>query len=205
MTDAPAPSTAILVLAAGASRRMRGRDKLLEPVAGEPLLRATVRKARATGCPVHVALPDAAHPRAACLAGLGAVPVWVPDAAEGMAASLRAGVAALPQAERIMIMLADMPEITTGDLAALIAAARDGADGTLIWRGASADGRPGHPIVFDAALRPRFAALSGDTGGASILAACRDAVRLVPLPGAHATCDLDTPEDWAAWRAANPG
>ncbi len=204
MTDPPAPSTAILVLAAGASRRMRGRDKLLEPLRGEPLLRATVRKARATGCPVLVALPHAGHPRAACLAGLGATVVPVPGADEGMAASLRAGVAALPPADRVMVMLADMPDITTRDLAVLIAAARDGTDGTLVWRGAGADGRPGHPIVFHASLRPRFAALQGDTGGAPILAACRDAVRLVRLPGTHALCDLDTPEDWAAWRAANP-
>ena len=42
-----APRIAALVLAAGAARRMRGRDKLLEPVAGRPLLRAVAEAALA--------------------------------------------------------------------------------------------------------------------------------------------------------------
>mgnify|MGYP006184317219 CR=1 FL=1 len=45
--------------------------------------------------------------------------------------------------------------------------------------------------------------LSGsDEGARSVLVRHRARLRLVPLPGHHATTDLDTPEDWAAWRAA---
>ena len=47
----------ILLLAAGSSSRMRGGDKLLEPVAGRPLLTRIAEAALATGLPVHVALP----------------------------------------------------------------------------------------------------------------------------------------------------
>jgi CTP:molybdopterin cytidylyltransferase MocA len=43
--------------------------------------------------------------------------------------------------------------------------------------------------------------LQGDDGGRAIMIAHRDQTHLVPLPGDHATRDLDTPEDWAAWRA----
>ncbi len=59
-----------------------------------------------------------------------------------------------------------------------------------------AGGQPGHPILIAAALRPAFATLSGEDGGRHILAAVATQVVGVPLPGSHATRDLDTPEDW---------
>ncbi len=42
-------SLPILILAAGASTRMRGRDKLMEPVEGRPLIRRQAEMARAAG------------------------------------------------------------------------------------------------------------------------------------------------------------
>ena len=42
------PRVAAIVLAAGAARRMRGRDKLLEPVGGRPVLRVVAEAARAS-------------------------------------------------------------------------------------------------------------------------------------------------------------
>ena len=58
----------ILILAAGQSARMRGRDKLAEPVGGVPLLRRQAAMAAEVG-DVCVALPRADHPRAALLDG----------------------------------------------------------------------------------------------------------------------------------------
>ena len=47
-------------------------------------------------------------------------------------------------------------------------------------------------------LIPAFTKLTGDDGGRSVL---RDeSVTLVPLSNNRATRDLDTPEDWDAWR-----
>ncbi|HLQ19463.1 MAG TPA: NTP transferase domain-containing protein, partial [Tabrizicola sp.] len=54
------PTVHILVLAAGASSRMRGRDKLLQPVKGRPILRYVTETALAAAAPVLVALPPAA-------------------------------------------------------------------------------------------------------------------------------------------------
>ena len=53
----------ILILAAGQSTRMRGRDKLLEPVDGMPLLRQRVLTALAVSRQVSITLPDRDHPR----------------------------------------------------------------------------------------------------------------------------------------------
>lgn len=191
---------AILLLAAGASRRMRGADKLLEPLGGEPLLRERARAALATGAPVVVTLPPGAMERRAALAGLAVRIVEVADAAEGMGASLRAGVAALPAGvSGVLVLLADMPEIGAEDLRRLLEAhaARPGA----ILRASSEDGRPGHPVLFPAALFPELRRAAGDAGARALLAARAEEVVAVPLPGARALTDLDTPEAWAEWRA----
>ncbi len=189
------PGPVILILAAGASSRMRGRDKLLEDVGGEPLLARQCRIAAATGRPVHVALPPAPHARRA-LVGPAAI-VDVPRAAEGMGRSIATGVAALTRAPAILLLLADLPELETADLVAVLAA------GPGLARGATAPGAPGHPILIPRAAYPDFLALEGDDGGRAALAG-RD-VTLVPLPAERARRDLDTPEAWASWRAERGG
>lgn len=193
-------SLVILLPAAGASARMRGADKLLETLGGTPLLARQAARALETGARVIVTLRPGDTARAAALRPLACARlalVDVPDAAEGMAASLRAGIAALPPgAEAVMILPPDMPDLTTEDLARVIDARAAHPDAIL--RATSADGRPGHPVIFPARLFPAIAALRGDTGARVILAA--ESPVSIALPGSHALTDLDTPEDWAAWR-----
>ncbi|MDF3413620.1 nucleotidyltransferase family protein [Sulfitobacter sp. M57] len=193
----------IIILAAGASSRMRGRDKLLEEVDGLPLLRQQALKACAvTNGPVLVALPTPPHARYDALRGLEVLPFAVPDADEGMNASLRRAFAALPStAPCAMVLLGDLPDVTAGDLAT-VADAIDLNTGALIWRGATQDGGAGHPIIFDHTLFPAFADLTGDSGGREVVAQAKGRVTLVPLQGQRARLDLDTPEDWENWRRA---
>lgn len=186
----------ILIAAAGGSRRMRGGDKLMEEVGGIPLLRRQVLAALASGARVVVTLPPDRPARAKVLDGLGAEVAVLPDAAEGMAASLRHGARVAGGA--LMVLPADMPEIDTADLLAVLAAHAAAPDAIL--RGASGE-TAGHPVLFPADLRADLAQLAGDEGARSVLARHRDRVQRVPLPGRHALTDLDTPEDWAAWRA----
>lgn len=186
---------AILLLAAGASSRMKGRDKLLEPVNGVPLLQVMVRRAAETGMLVYVTLPGPKHNRAAF--SVPAKPVFVPNAGEGMAASIRAGVAALPRnVEAVMILPADMPEITEQDMLR-VAGASHGGDPSIV-RACSAAGRGGHPVLFPRRYFPELLKLTGDGGAKEVL--LHRPVRKVMLPGEHATTDLDTPEHWAEWR-----
>jgi molybdenum cofactor cytidylyltransferase len=196
------PTVHVLILAAGASSRMRGADKLVQPVGPLPLLRHIAGLALATGSPVTVTLPPGAEARAAALAGLDLRILRVPDAAQGMSRSLEAGVAALaPEAgpdDGLMILPADMPAFTTSALSDLIA--RFLFDPGLILRGGTGDGRAGHPVIFPRDLWPALAALSGDEGGRSVLLQQKGRVRVIPLPGPMAILDLDTPEDWAAWQ-----
>ena len=118
----------ILILAAGSSRRMRGRDKLLEDIDGVPLLRRTALRALATEHPVHIALPARPHPRFDALKGLDVAHVEVANAALGMSESLKAGIAALPQdTTAALVVLADMPELDTGHFNAVIQRAQAGS------------------------------------------------------------------------------
>ena len=190
----------VLIPAAGAARRMRGADKLLEPVGGRPQLARAVEAAAGSGAArVWVTLQPGAAARRAALAGSCAKPIEVPDWQEGMAASLRAGarVAAAHGASALIVLLADLPEIEAGDVARFVAAHGEAPE--AVWRGTAAEGRPGHPVLFPARLFPALAALRGDEGAKALLA--REEVRPLPLDGNRAVTDLDTPEAWAEWRA----
>lgn len=190
----------ILIPAAGAASRMRGGDKLLEQVAGEPQLRRIARFALTSSCPVRVVLPPDRPLRAAALHGLAVEIVVATDAAAGMSASLRAGVAGWAGA--VMILPADMPEIDMKMIAQIIDIHHEDED--FILRGASL-GHPGHPVLLPADLAAEIAGLTGDEGARSILARHRARLRLVDLPGRAALTDLDTPEDWLAWRSSQDG
>ncbi|WP_407493568.1 NTP transferase domain-containing protein [Pseudooceanicola sp. MF1-13] len=187
---------AILLLAAGASSRMRGGDKLMEQVDSAPLIATMARRALPVA-PTVIAVPSLTHPRAAALAALGVTLIPVPDADQGMSASIRAGIAALPADSAAMILPADMPEITTRDLITMAQAFAEAPD--QIHRATTADGTPGHPVIFPAHMLKDLAKLTGDQGARTLLKTAP--ITKVPLPGSHATTDLDTPEAWAAWRS----
>ncbi|MBR9762977.1 MAG: nucleotidyltransferase family protein [Rhodobacteraceae bacterium] len=190
---------ATILLAAGKSSRMRGRDKLMEEVDGAPLLRRMTRIALDAGLgPVLVTLPDLDHPRAGALAELSVQLLPVPEADQGMGVSLRTGARSLPEGlDGVLVLPADMPDISPGDLRQIAAAFR--GDPRPILRGASG-GTPGHPVLFPATLIPELQKLSGDRGAAPVIAAHKHLLQLVPLPGAHAVTDLDAPEAWDEWR-----
>ena len=176
---------------------MRGRDKLMKDVGGVPLLSRQIAEAAATGRPVTVGLPPRPHRRYGVISD--AEPLEVPDAASGMGVTLAAGVRHLSGSDAILILLADLPEITADDLRTVLMADRRADE---IVRGATSGGRPGHPVLIPRSAFPDFMALQGDDGGRSAVA--RHPVRLVRLPDERAVLDLDTPEDWSRWRAARP-
>ena len=189
-------TTTILLLAAGQSSRMRGRDKLLEEIDGQPLLRLMAWRACKAGVAVRVVLgPDQAA-RQAALADLS-IEIVTATQSDGMAASIRAGVAGLKGP--VLIVLADMPEITAQDLYLMVSLGAHAP--TAILQAASPAGIPGHPVLFPADLLPELSQLRGDQGAKAVLTKQAARVTLLPLADARATVDLDTPEDWAAWHA----
>lgn len=198
----PLPAAAILILAAGKSSRMRGADKLLEKVDGQTLIRRQVLVALATGLPVWVALPPDIPQRAAAIQDLDCTLVHVGDADLGISRSIIAGNQAIPAHCSMILWLADLPDVTSGDFQTLLTVAKSAP--TSIVRATSGSGKPGHPVLFPKAIRAELANLSGDEGARAVLGRHVDATVFVPLPDQRALTDLDTPEDWSLWRANNP-
>jgi molybdenum cofactor cytidylyltransferase len=85
-----------LVLAAGRSSRMGPRNKLLEPVGGETIVRRVAATAIASGAePVIVVTGHEAASVAGALHRLDVTIVANPDYADGLSTSLRIGLRAL--------------------------------------------------------------------------------------------------------------
>ncbi|MGO4909321.1 NTP transferase domain-containing protein [Pseudorhodobacter sp. W20_MBD10_FR17] len=187
----------ILILAAGASSRMRGTDKLLEAVNGMPLLRQVALAALGTGLPVVVTVAQGQPARRDILQGLAVDTVMVSGE---ISASLRAGLAEIDPGRDVLVLLADMPEIGCQDLCTMIKAYSVAPD--FIYRATDENGTAGHPVIFPVWVRADVLALQGDTGAKTVLETYADRIRHVALPGQRATTDLDTPEDWARWRNA---
>lgn len=193
------PCMAAVLLAAGASRRMGGENKLLRHIDGVPLLRRSTETLLASGidyCVVVIPANAADHRRA--LEGLPVTIIEATDAARGMSASLCAGLAALPdEAEAVLIALADMPDLTPEDIIRVIEG-HDPDKGQLIVCPLDDTGRRGHPVLFDRRYFENLQDLSGDTGAREVLQAVPDQIVEVHV-GAAVTQDLDTPQDWADW------
>ncbi len=194
---------AIIVLAAGKSSRMRGKDKLTQPVLGEPQIRRIVQAACDT-CPnVFITLPDAAHPRASMLLGLNIQIVPVPESHLGMGRSIAAGISALkdPSIQGAMIVPADMPELTQIDLQTIARAFDEKPD--AIIQATTQSGSVGHPVVFPRKTFEQLKILSGDQGARSVISTNAQLWHALPLPYMHAKTDLDTPEEWREWLSSN--
>jgi molybdenum cofactor cytidylyltransferase len=192
MTRRAAPVAGVL-LAAGASTRM-GTPKVLLELDGEPLLRRAARAALAGGlAPLVVVLgPDPARAEAA-LAGLPCRPVLNPEHAAGQGTSLRAGLAALPaEAAAAVVLLADMPLVSAGMIAALVERYR-GSSAPLVL--SDYGGVTAPPTLYDRAL---FAELDdpGERPGQRVVARHRAEALSVTFP-AESLADVDTPGDLA--------
>ncbi|MFN3506354.1 MAG: NTP transferase domain-containing protein [Allorhizobium sp.] len=186
----------LVVLAAGRASRMGegGPHKLLAEFEGEPLVRRSVRQAiEAHLGPVTVITGHRSPEVSDALAGLAADVVENSDFASGMASSLKAGLArvevlGLPG---MMVLLADMPNVSAADITALARAYRK-AGGKAIVR-AVADGQRGNPVILPAATFEALKTLEGDIGARPVIESSGLAVIDVEI-GAAARLDVDTPE-----------
>ena len=189
--ESDASSLHTIVLAAGASTRF-GSAKQLVRIGDRPLLSLVAgRAAEVVGHALIVVLGAGAAELAPLLKHSPGSVVVNRDWREGLASSIRAGVARLPPAcAGAMLVLADQACVTAEDLRRLagawrrqplsVAAARYGAT-------------VGVPAIFPQHLFGELRELKGDTGARALLR--RHADTLVKVPMASAAFDLDTPDD----------
>lgn len=196
----PAPQPArsalkvdIVLLAAGRSSRMGGPNKLLALFDGEPLVRRTA--SRALGSKAATTIVVTGHQRERVRSALGGLEVELadnPDFADGLASSLKAGIAKVaPDAAGAMIVLGDMPGVSSKDLDSLIDAFRR-AGGHAVVR-ASHQGKRGNPVLLPRSLFSAVAHLEGDTGARHLVEA--EGLDVIDVEiGQGASIDVDTRE-----------
>jgi CTP:molybdopterin cytidylyltransferase MocA len=176
-----------------------GGPKALVELDGEPLLRRALGVLAAGGCAPVVVVLGAAADQAAPLVPPGVRAVVADGWAEGMGASLRAGLAALAgtDAEAAVVHLVDLPGVTASAIARLAAVA-----GPDALARAAYDGRPGHPVLLGRAHWSGVAAVATGDAGARDYLAGHPELALVECGDVAGPGDLDTPEALARYRAA---
>ncbi|QBF32679.1 NTP transferase domain-containing protein [Thalassococcus sp. S3] len=190
-------SVTAILLAAGLSRRMGAWNKLLLPVDGEPMVRRVARTyLAAIDTPLTVVTGHDAEKVRAALSGLATSFTHNPDFASGQPTSVAAGVREAPNADLLLIGLADQPKLTPHDLTALIAAHRQG-DAAKITIPIH-DGARGNPIVVPRMLRPRLLDHPDRPGCMHFTRQQPEQVQIAFLPAPGFYADIDTPDDYAA-------
>lgn len=193
MTGAADPGDGLhaIVLAAGASSRF-GSAKQLVRVGGRPLLHAAVaRAADVAGTAVTVVLGARAAELTPLLTHSAASVVINRSWREGIASSIRAGVARLPPScNAVLLLLVDQAAVTGEDLKRLVGAWRRQPEHIVAARYGTTTGVP---AIFPRSSFSDLQALRGDMGARALLQRNPDRVVRVPMPSA--ALDIDTPED----------
>ena len=199
-----APTVAAVVLAAGRSSRMAPHHKLLIPDrTGTPMLARTVDHVLGSRArPVIVVTGHRADAIQAALPGRPLRFVHAPDHADGLSASLRAGIAAVPEeAAAAIVCLGDMPDVDAETLDRLIAA-YDPVEGRLIAV-PTANGALGNPVLWDRRFFPDLLALTGDRGARALLSLHAESIAEVECGDAvlrdYDTFDALPEEYWVGW------
>jgi molybdenum cofactor cytidylyltransferase len=182
-----------LLMAAGSSSRMGGGHKLTALFDGEALIRRSARQLQASGIrDVRIVLGHDAQRMEALLDGLDVSLIINPDYPEGLASSLRSGIAALPaDCDGVLVHLADMPGVTSQAMAAMIGAFRK-QGGSAIVR-ATHGGKRGNPVILPRAVFSQVSRLTGDMGARAIVEGFAGPVIDVEI-GEAASMDVDTPQ-----------
>ncbi|WP_460800259.1 nucleotidyltransferase family protein [Nocardioides pacificus] len=165
-----------LLLAAGAGRRMGTPKALVHDADGTSWLLRSVAALRLGGCAEVTVVLGAASDQARALLAAAGSPVDVvvaPDWAEGMGASLRAGLEALgaglpgQDADAVLVSLVDLPDVGAEVVSRVLAP----GSGPATLRRASYDAVPGHPVLLG---REHWAGVAssatGDRGARDYLA-----------------------------------
>ncbi len=187
-------SSGAVILAAGASTRF-GSPKQLAELDGRPLLQHVLDTVNGVADLDPVVVVVGAH-HEAVLEGIDPGRARVAICLgwdEGIAASLRAGLAALQEEdelERVVVVLGDTPLLESAVIEDVLAAAVAAPPAVPVR--ATYDGHPGHPVVLPVQLLDAAGELTGDEGARELL---QGGPVLLVEAGGPGGIDVDTPEN----------
>ena len=196
MADSLERSTTAVLLAAGSGSRLGLGPKALLPFRGRTLVEVLAGVLLDGGCRDVVVVLGAKAGRVAETADLTRhTVVRNTEWQAGMGGSFRAGLAAAPAGDHVLVALVDQPGLTPQTVTRLLAAHRPGRVTSAAYRGPDGSLRRGHPLLLDATLRAQAAeSATGDAGARLFLQAHPDLIDLVDCTDQSGGDDLDTPD-----------
>jgi molybdenum cofactor cytidylyltransferase len=175
-----------------------GENKLLIEIKGAPLIRKVVLAVQNSAAqPVVVVTGHDEKLVRVALADVKALFVRNPDYREGLSTSLRAGIHAVGDYEGAVIVLGDMPAISSSLIDRMIAAF-DPQNGRCICV-AVHNSRRGNPVLFARSFFDELQSVTGDIGARQVLARHTELVREVEAGDDGPLIDIDTPDALAAF------
>ncbi|WP_370674591.1 DVU_1551 family NTP transferase [Pleomorphomonas sp. PLEO] len=200
--EAPPPSIAVVILAAGWSSRMAAFKPLLpfgdDTVLGHVI--ATITEA-AIG-KAYVVVGNEAARMVPVVEAHGAVAVFNAAFAEGMMSSIKAGIAALPETvEGAMILPVDIPLVRAGTLAQI---ARSVGEGEAFVLRPTFRGQSGHPPFIRRQLFAEILAAPAEVTLRDILERHQRHAQSIPVIDSGVLRDMDYSDDYRRLTALLP-
>jgi molybdenum cofactor cytidylyltransferase len=187
------------VLAAGASSRFGGLKQLAEfPVkagSGVPLVQIALSAAEDSKAnSVLVVLGSQAAEIAASLKIARGVVVLNKDYETGLSSSIRAAVLeSPPDADGLILMVADQPFVTSADIDRMIKAFVETNGKKIV--ALSHNDKPRNPVIFPRRFFPELSSLSGENGGREVVRRHSSEAILLNAPDGSTFLDIDTKSD----------
>jgi molybdenum cofactor cytidylyltransferase len=190
-----APVIAAVVLGAGRSRRMAPHNKLLvTDKAGKPMIARVIDNVLSSNArPILVVTGHQAEQVEHALGGRPVRYVHAQDYAEGLSASLKAGIAAVPpECAAALVCLGDMP-LVTGRMIDRLLSKYSPEEGRLIVL-PTFRGKQGNPMLWDRRYFAEILAISGDSGARFLVGKHTEFVCQVEMADDAVLRDFDTTE-----------
>jgi molybdenum cofactor cytidylyltransferase len=193
-----APTIAAIVMAAGRSRRMAPHNKLLvTDKAGKTMIARVVDNVLSSNArPILVVTGHMAEQIENALAGRPVRYVHAPDYAQGLAESLKTGIAAVPpECAGAIVCLGDMP-LVTGRMIDRLLSVYDPDEGRSIVL-PTFRGKQGNPMIWDRRYFPEILGIAGDSGARFLVGKHAEQVAEVEMADDAVLRDFDTTESLA--------
>ena len=192
----------ILILAAGQSTRMKGRNKLLINLNGKTIIENVAYQSfKSKASSVSIIIQEK-HPEIANL--LSSLPIKILKTRFkniGIGFSISKGIELIKENDPhgVLIILGDMPDITTKDINQMIDAFINNSLQKII-RACSQNMIPGNPVLFPKSFFELLLKLKGDQGASQILNNYGEMIKYIKLPDMNALTDIDTQEQYDDWK-----
>ena len=185
----------MVVLAAGKSTRMHGRNKLLANIEGVPMIRRVVQAALSAKVDeVIVVLGWEEEKIRSAIAGLDCKIVVNRNFEEGQSSSVRVGLTGVnPSSRAVLILPGDVAKIETGSINKVVDKYYHEGCPIVI---AGHKGRSGHPILLDKRFFPEIQCINEETFGLkAIVKKHQNEICLIEAGFPNVLKDVDTAED----------